>query len=94
MKACLPTNQCTVPENTKLLQDSSLLTVLDALVNMYENHITIHVLFNKLLLYLPDCKNHISSSLIQIKASLCFWGVALELKLVVNYLRKYFTSYR
>ena len=21
MKACLPTNQCTVPENTKLLQD-------------------------------------------------------------------------
>ena len=23
MKACLPTNQCTVPENTKLLQDNS-----------------------------------------------------------------------
>ena len=22
MKACLPTNQCTVPENTKLLQDT------------------------------------------------------------------------
>ena len=24
MKACLPTNQCTVPENTKLLQDAKL----------------------------------------------------------------------
>ena len=27
MKACLPTNQCTVPENTKLLQDELIASI-------------------------------------------------------------------
>ena len=27
MKACLPTNQCTVPENTKLLQDKIIIFI-------------------------------------------------------------------
>ena len=29
MKACLPTNQCTVPENTKLLQDKKACLIND-----------------------------------------------------------------
>ena len=32
MKACLPSNQCTVPENTKLLQDKHIRTIIASLI--------------------------------------------------------------
>ena len=36
MKACLPSNQCTVPENTKLLQDKPNSSLNDPLVPVLE----------------------------------------------------------